>query len=86
MGNLLWALELLQQCENYFGILVLQFVDCLLGGCIVGLRWRVALWWGINKTLCIPGPRKKEQTVPDLPVSAQQSPAEAQADSGLLLN
>ena len=30
LGNLLWALELLQQCENFFGIIVLQFVGHLL--------------------------------------------------------
>ena len=36
LGNLLWALELSQQCENFFGRIVLQFVGCLL----------VALWWG----------------------------------------
>ena len=25
LGNLLWALELLQQCENFFGLTLLQF-------------------------------------------------------------
>ena len=30
LGNLLWALELLQQCDNFFGVIVLQFVGCLL--------------------------------------------------------
>ena len=30
LGNLLWALELLQQCENFFGIIVLQLVGHLL--------------------------------------------------------
>ena len=35
--SLLWALELLQQCENFFGITVLQFVGCLLSGPIVEL-------------------------------------------------
>ena len=30
LGNLLWALELLQQCENFFGIIVLHFVGLLL--------------------------------------------------------
>ena len=35
LGNLLWALELLQQCENFFGITVLQFVGRLLSGSIV---------------------------------------------------
>ena len=38
LGNLLWALELLQQCENFFGVIVLQFVGHLLGGSMVGLR------------------------------------------------
>ena len=31
------ALELLQQCKNFFGIIVLQFVGHLLGGSMVGL-------------------------------------------------
>ena len=35
-GNLFWALELLQQCENFFGIIVLQFVGCLLSSSMVG--------------------------------------------------
>ena len=30
LGNLLWALELLQKCGNFFGIIVLHFVGCLL--------------------------------------------------------
>ena len=34
LGNLLWALELSEQCENFFDVIVLQIV-C----------W-VALWWG----------------------------------------
>ena len=37
LRNLLWALELLQQCENFFGIIVLQFVRCLLSVSMVGL-------------------------------------------------
>ena len=37
LGSLLWPLELLQQCENFFGITVLQFVGCLLSGSIVEL-------------------------------------------------
>ena len=37
LGNLLWALELLQQCENFFGIIVLYFVGHLLGSPMVGL-------------------------------------------------
>ena len=30
LGNLFWVLELLQQCENFFGIIVLQVVCHLL--------------------------------------------------------
>ena len=37
LGSLLWALGLLQQCENIFGIIVLQFIGCQLGGSTVGL-------------------------------------------------
>ena len=37
LGNLLWALELLQQCENFFGIIVLCFVGYLLKGSTVEL-------------------------------------------------
>ena len=36
LGSLLWSLELSQQCENFFGVTVLQFVSaCLMT--IVGL-------------------------------------------------
>ena len=37
LGYLLWALELLQQCKNFFGIIVPQFMDGLLGGSMVEL-------------------------------------------------
>ena len=37
-GNVLWALELLQQGENFFGIFVLQFVGCLLGSSMLALE------------------------------------------------
>ena len=37
LGNLLWALELSQQCRNFSGITVCQFVGCLLSGSMVGL-------------------------------------------------
>ena len=37
LGNLLWAPELSQQCKNFFGIIVLQFVGHLLGGSMAGL-------------------------------------------------
>ena len=35
LGNLLWALELLQQCKNFFGVIVLPFVGHLLSGSMV---------------------------------------------------
>ena len=38
VGKSVWALELLQQCKNFFGIIVLQFVGHLLGGSMVNLR------------------------------------------------
>ena len=37
LGNLLWVLELLHKCENFFAIILLQFVGCLLSRSIVGL-------------------------------------------------
>ena len=37
LGNLLWVLELSKQCENVFGLIVLQFVGHLLGGFREGL-------------------------------------------------
>ena len=37
LRNLSWAPALLQQCENIFGIIVLQFIGCQLGGSTVGL-------------------------------------------------
>ena len=50
--------------------------------------WGKSLLEGTNKTLCAPGPRRKELTIqetePDLPVSVQESPAEAWLGSGLL--
>jgi len=33
----MWALELSQQCKNFFGIIVLQFVGYLVSGSMVGL-------------------------------------------------
>ena len=37
LENLLWARELLQQYKNTFGVIVFQFVICLLSGYMVGL-------------------------------------------------
>ena len=37
LGDLVWALELSQQCENFFGIIDLQFVGYPLGSSIVWL-------------------------------------------------
>ena len=42
LGNLLWALELLEQCENFFGIIVFQFMGCLFGGSMVGHTCRAS--------------------------------------------
>ena len=39
LGILWWALELSQQCKNFFGIIVLQFVGCLPSGSVVGLTY-----------------------------------------------
>ena len=33
----MWALELLQKCGNFFGIIILHFVGCLLSSSSVGL-------------------------------------------------
>ena len=37
LGNLLWTLEVLQQWESFFGIIVLQFVGRLLSSSVMGL-------------------------------------------------
>ena len=37
LGNLLWLLELLQQCKNFFAIIALQFVGHLLGDSVAGI-------------------------------------------------
>ena len=37
LGNLLCVLELYKQCENFFGIIVLQFVGHLLSSSVLGL-------------------------------------------------
>ena len=42
LENLLWALEILQQCKNFYGIIFLQFLHCLFGGCMVGLTHHVS--------------------------------------------
>ena len=42
LGNLLWALELLQQYENFLDIIVLQFVCWLLGVSMVGLTYHAS--------------------------------------------
>ena len=48
-GSLLWDLELSQQCENFFSIIVLQFVSCPPGGSIVGL---MVIFKGTYATRC----------------------------------
>ena len=37
LGILLGTVELSEQCKSFFGIIVLQFVGCLLSGSVVGL-------------------------------------------------
>ena len=37
LGSLLWGLELSQECQNFFGVIALQFVDRPPGSPIVGL-------------------------------------------------
>ena len=51
--------------------------------------WRKRLLEGTNKTLCAPGPRRKravtpQETDPDLPMSLQETVAEAWVNRGLL--
>ena len=36
LGSVLWVIELSYQYENFFGIIVLQFLGCLLGDSMVG--------------------------------------------------
>ena len=52
-------------------------------------NWGNRLLEGTNKTLCTPGPRRKEQLTPqetdsDLPVNVQESLAESWVGDGLL--
>jgi len=52
-SQLLEALELSQQCKDFFGIILLQFFGCLL-----------ALWWGSHT-----GPPRSAETSAPVPVS-----------------
>ena len=36
LGSVFWVIELSYQYENFFGIIVLQFLGCLLGNSMVG--------------------------------------------------
>ena len=42
LGSLLWGLEFSQQCRNFFGVIVLQFVDRLPGGSVCAVLCLVA--------------------------------------------
>ena len=54
LGNLVWALELLQQYENFLDLIVLQFVGCLLGVSMVGLTYHVSqVCYSQNPCPCI---------------------------------
>ena len=49
----MWALELSQQCENFFGKIVLQFVGCLLSGSVVGLTHHTSqVCWSQSPCSC----------------------------------
>ena len=56
LANPLWAPEVLQRCENFFGIIVLQFVGHLLGGSVVGLMpissKRIYATWHASQVCC----------------------------------
>ena len=60
LRNLLWALVLLQQYENFFGIIVLQFVGCLLRGSMVELMAtsskRTYATWHTSQVCCSQSP------------------------------
>ena len=86
LGNLSWALELSQWCENFFGIVVFQFVGCLLNGSLVGLmatssmrtcnRCRASQVCG-NQSLCthgrLLGPMPPQETLKHLKAGRTQS-------------
>ena len=68
LGNLLWALEVLQQCENFFYIVVLQSVGHLVRGSMVELRSpppRVLMPHAASPGLWQPGPLSPWQTTAD---------------------
>ena len=47
------ALELSQQCENFFVKIVLQFVGCLLSGSVVGLTHHTSqVCWSQSPCSC----------------------------------
>ena len=60
LGNLLWPLELLQQCENFFGIIDLQFVGYPPGSSIVRLvatsSKRTYVTWHVSQVCCSQSP------------------------------
>ena len=60
VGESTVALGTLQQCKNLFGIIVLQFVSCLLGCSMVGLMATSSRWTdavpGISQICCIQSP------------------------------
>ena len=62
LGSLLWGPESLEQCEKFFGIIVLQFVDHPPSGFMVGLMVISSKRAYVNM-LCLPG---RLQPVPQL--------------------
>ena len=69
LRSLLWALELLQQCETFFGVIVLLFVSHLPSGSVVELM--ATSFKRTYATLCLP-----RLLLPE-PLSPQQATADS---------
>ena len=67
LANLFWALEIFQQCENFFGIIIFQFV----------VLCSVALWWDSHDM----PPRSASARAPGPP--GAPNPMQVSADSYL---
>ena len=77
LGNLFWVLELSQQCKNFFGITVCQFVGCLLSGSVVGLTRRA------SRSVVVRAPSLSQATA-DLYLSRRHSNTQRQVWLSLL--
>ena len=77
LGNLLWALELSQQCRNFSGITVCQSVGCLLSGSTVGLTRRASQLCCSESTIPVTGqcwPAPQQETLKHSKAGLAQSP------------